>query len=124
MLVSPGRAYRGCITNFAKRCQLLTNCCEKSNIVFDLLKRPNGNNFGFNRSFGPYASRSHLYTTQLCNNYPFFARNLEKKIKITNDTYLCLSVSSLWTNLASFRMCDWNRNSLPLFGGRTKVYHP
>ena len=21
-------------------------------------------------------------------------------------------------------MCDWNRNSLPLFGGRSKLYHP
>ena len=44
-----------------------------------------------------------------------FSLETEKKIIRTTDTYLCLSVSSLWTNLASSRMCDWNRNSLPLF---------
>ena len=53
-----------------------------------------------------------------------FSLETEKKIIRTTDTYLCLSVSSLWTNLASSRMCDWNRNSLPLFGGRSKLYHP
>ena len=52
-----------------------------------------------------------------------FSLETEKKIIRTTDTYLCLSVSSLWTNLASSRMCDWNRNSLPLFGGRSKLYH-
>ena len=53
-----------------------------------------------------------------------FSLETEKKIIRTTDTYLCLSVSSLWTNLASSRMCDWNRNSLPLFGDRSKLYHP
>ena len=53
-----------------------------------------------------------------------FSLKTEKKIIRTTDTYLCLSVSSLWTNLASSRMCDWNRHSLPLFGGRSKLYHP
>ena len=68
--------------------------------------------------------REVIFTRQRIAIIIHFSLETEKKIIRTTDTYLCLSVSSLWTNLASSRMCDWNRNSLPLFGGRSKLYHP
>ena len=43
---------------------------------------------------------------------------------IATETYLCLYVSILWSDLESSRMCLWNKIPIPLFGARSNVYHP
>ena len=119
----------------------------KCNIVFDLLKTTQRKLFRFQSQFWAVCieksslhdiaeiisvsiavlGRMHrevIFTRHSIAIIIHFSLETLKKFKRTTDTYLCLSVSSLWTNLASSRMCDWNRNSLPLFGGRSKLYNP
>ena len=43
---------------------------------------------------------------------------------IATNTYLCLYVCILWSDLESSRMCLWNKIPIPLFGARSNVYHP
>ena len=128
MLVSPGRAYRGCMLR--GKPQILQEGVSCSQTVVKKLHRVRT----FKNDPAEIISvsiavlgrmhREVIFTRHSISIIIHFSLETEKKIIRTTDTYLCLSVSSLWTNLASSRMCDWNRNSLPLFGGRSKLYHP
>ena len=128
MLVSPGRAYRGCILRGKPQImQKGVSCWQtvvKKQHRVQTFKNDPAEIISVSTAFLGRMRREVIFTRHSIAIIIHFSLETKKKIKRTTDTYLCLPVSSLWTNLASSRMCDWNRNSLPLFGGRSKLYHP
>ena len=91
-IISAGSFFKG-----RTRCCFVTTVCQQLTPLCKIC--------GFPRRKQPGTLA--LGNRALCITYPTGRHYL--------NTYLCLSVSSLWTKLANSRMCDWNRNSLPLF---------